>query len=464
MKTIIANLKLYINLNSWFFFMMLITLIFFNIQVVSDQDSNEQLIVGSFMCLPFFLGFMASIVLIDVMNKPFSFCLPGHRQNVKKVLMIMAVLVGLFFAFLMCYLILDRMQLACFSSIFFATLVFFLIGAELNMFARIICALIYMMSFFFFTYHYPFVILGRFILEHFLIVICIGLGGSITVWRLLDSPGLARRFCDNPKWMSFLNFWSNEKMQKLNRYKETFQKEKSKLKINPSVERFFLNKMNSHKYFSAGRYIWGSLYQAFSLPFSNFHPVNLLILLLFIFAFCYWPRYFWMVFLMLPMGMAMSIENPVYSNMMISNGRRERYKCTLVTGMVNSGFLVAIMTIIILFSKFAGLFMPDLKLSGKTLVYHAISFQLILIPLVAVPIALIFRLLSRKNNMLAVFPMLCFYFFYIMSIGAQKIFDRNVNINEISLIMNLYSIAYLIIVWIIFVLVLRQICFKKSLV
>lgn len=464
MKTIIANLKLYINLNSWFFAMMLIILIFFNIQVASDQKANEQLVVGSFMTLPFILGFIASIVLIDVMNKPFSFCLPGHRQNVKKILMIMAVFVGFFFTFLMCFFILNRLQFNCFISIFFATLVSFLIGAELYMFARSLCALLFMLSFFLFTYHLPLIILGRFILQHHLILLCIGLGSSIISWQLLNSSGLARRFCDNPKWMGFFDFRNKEKLLRLHRFNAESQKEKSKLKINPSVERFFLDKMNRQKYFSIGKYIWGCLYQAFGVSFSNFNPVSFLFLILFILVFCYFSYYSWWMFFMIPLMMAMSFWMPVYSNILISDGRKERFYSTLVLNAAITFLLIMIMLAAIISSKVAGLFLPDLELPGKTLVFNTMSFKYAMLPFVVVPIASIFRLIFHNSTALAIGSMVFCYTLYITLFGAYGFIKNSMSLNNTPQIVNQYSIIYLVIVWIIFIGVLRHICFKRSLI
>ncbi len=462
MKTIVANLKLNLNLHSWLFGFSLVILVYFNVQIMSDHKLNDQIIIGSFMCLPFFLGFLASVVLIEVMNKPFSFCLPGHKQNVKKVLIITAVLVGFFFAFLLCFLLFGGLKYARIIPIFFANLVFFLLGAELNMFARNIFALLFMMTFFLFTYNHPYEFLGGFILQHSLSMICIGLGGSITTWLLLDSPGLARRFCDNPKWTGFINFWNIEKVRRLDQFREASRKEKSKLKIKPSVEEYFLNKMKGHKFFSTGRYIWGGLYQAFGLSFSNFNPASLLFLAPFIFLFCYWPQYFWMMFLMLPIMMAMILEIPVYSSMMISNGRNERFNSALVTSLVKTGFIIVQMTIIIIFSKLAGLFMPDLELFNETFIFQTLGFQFSFLPLIAVPIVQISKLLFHKKFSWTVFLIMFFYIFFIMSINPQRLVEKNMNLNEF-LILNLYSVVYFILIWITFVLVLRHICFKRSL-
>ena len=96
---------------------------------------------------------------------------------------------------------------------------------------------------------------------------------------------------------------------------------------------------------------------------------------------------------MIPLMMAMFFQMPVYSNILISDGRRERFYSAIVLNFAITVLIIVIMSVFVLSSKAAGLFMPDLEITGKTLVFNPMSFKYCFLPLIVVPIASMFRLI-----------------------------------------------------------------------
>ena len=81
MSVLTVNLKhLYQRRGLWLFYVLVITFAFAGIAMLfDDTKAGEGRFVG-LIVLAFVVGLLLSALPIEVMSKPFSYCLPGHRK------------------------------------------------------------------------------------------------------------------------------------------------------------------------------------------------------------------------------------------------------------------------------------------------------------------------------------------------------------------------------------------------
>ncbi len=466
MKTVIANLKLYLpNRYFWPTYFGGTVLLYFIIVFTKYQIQNQNVIIGSYVVLPFFVGFAAALMQIDILTKPFSFCLPKHKQKIKKVLLILGILSCLVVAIIVVFFILSlQWNKLIIPVIFFASMFFYWLGVEACFFIRWISALIFPLIFVLFSYRYPYELLGEFIVDHPVLVIGIGLLSSVFAWWLLHSFNLARRFCAIPLLMGILDFYNKEKIEKYAKYKQTNKKEKLSMPIKPSVERFFLNGMKKHDFYSVGRYIWGNLY-VYTFPITNYKPA---FFFFFPFLICFYSyfRSFSVIFILMLIIFITAIwPISLYSSMLLANGRKERFNSTLVISIAASVLLIIMLIISYLISWFVEPYMPTFTLSQFTLVFSSISFKFCFIPLFIVPFVFTFKVVFHKRHSLMMFSIFILYMLFVtgtaiigsyLKLGVEKAPD--IFLNPVSIL------VYIFAGWIIYIAALRYICFSKSLV
>lgn len=466
MKTIIANLKLYLpNRHFWSVYLSVTVLLCFMIIFTKEQKQNETVIIGSFVVIQFFAGFAAALMQIDILTKTFSFCLPEYKQNVRKVLLILGIVICIVMSFLTVFLVLNQqMSLLIISTIFFASLFFYWLGVEACFFVRGIIAIIILLIFIFFSYRYPYELLGGFIVNHPVLVICISLISSIYAWRLMNPFKFARRFCAVPLLTGIFDFYNKEKLEKYAKYRQALKEEKLTPLINPSVEKFFFNRMKKHDFFGMGRYIWGNLC-VYSFPMVKTKPVYVLWFAAIIALYSYFMSFsFITIFAMTIFSAALS-PIPLFSTMLISDGRKERFYSTLYVSFAACLSIMVILILACLISVLAAPYMPAFTFSGISIVYRALSFKSCFIPFFIVPFAFSFKVLLHKKRALQFFTLSLLYILFVISSGAIGSYLK-VGIEDIpGIFLNPISIlVFIVSSWIIYIPSLRYVCFRKSLI
>jgi len=465
MKAIIANLKLYLP-NRYFwptYFSGAVILYIFMISLRFDQKRNHGLLISAFACLHFYIGYAATMMQINIFTKPFSFCLPGHKQNAKLVLFIIGIVTCLVMAFVVVFVF--KLNPMIIPVIFFANKFFYWIGVGVSFFIRWILAVIMPLTFLSFAHLYPYELLGGFIVNHSLLVICIGLISSIFAWLILNPFDLARRFCGVPLLTGIFDFYNKEKIEKYSKYKQALKKEKMVPSINPYVEKFFLNGMKKHDFFSLGRYIWGSVY-IYAFPMEKYKPVWILFLAAIFCLYSYFMSFSVVsIFAMVIFFVAFS-PVPLFSTMLVSDGRKERFYNTLYVACAACVSIMIPLFLGCLMSVIVAPYMPALNFEKlPTIVFRALSFKFCFIPLFIVPFVYLFKVMLYKKRALQLVTLFVLYILFVIFatfIGSHL----KVSITDVpDLFLNPISILSLTVpAWFIFIAALRHVCFKKSLI
>ena len=464
MGILTVNLKhLYQRRGLWLVYVFLGLLVFAGIAEAMDKHAAGK---GKFIILvasALFVGFLSVTLAAEVVNKPFSYCLPGHRKVPRKFIFSAGVVANLLASpIFVLYPGLGWWQwIPVICSAVFAGMVFYWIGVLFAFGVRNSAAWV---GFFpwliigggFFDLH---ITIERTIVENPLGFTLLGFFSSIAAWIWLGNANWARRYCGVP-WIGLFDAWNQDKMRKYKQLRAAIKWDKLKKHPNPWVERLFLGRMNKCDYLGQGRYIWGGLYTTFGIVLSQWKGVltGVFIALLMLCLFCYMgPAATFMLFFM-PGFMIMHMRPPIYSSMPVSGGRNERFYTTMTLVATTAVLITALVTIIAALSVALTAIMPDITLRGSTFTFHPAIITLFFVPLLMIPLASTFQLIFYRRPIVMVLSVMLL-FMLLFSIGAisRKTLGAEM-VNPISIV------ALLVLSWLVFVLVLRHICMRRCLV
>ncbi len=201
MRTLSANLKhLYQKRSFWFVGLFYAVFAFGVIMVITEGVAeNKRGCFSAPVLWMFFASLFIASLSIEVLTKPFSFCLPGHKKIPRKFLFVIGL--GLSFLWSLSFLFYLGLNLinaiaACTSALSAFT-VFYWLGVWFVFRFRnwsVVFALI------------PLLMIGnqllslgsiteRIIVESFLPMILLGGLVNFLAWSYLGKPNLARRYC-----------------------------------------------------------------------------------------------------------------------------------------------------------------------------------------------------------------------------------------------------------------------------
>ncbi|MDH4238490.1 MAG: hypothetical protein OEW48_02900 [Phycisphaerae bacterium] len=461
MSVLTVNLKhLYQRRGLWLVYVIVVLFALAGIAVLfKGPEVGKGRFVG-LIVLAFVVGLLFAVLPIEVLSKPFSYCLPGHRKMVRKFVFCVGIVFNIFGSLLFfVYPSLNAGQLILvICSAFFAGLISYLIGGALAFTARNSVAFIGFLPLIivaggFFDLH---TVLERVIVENPLVIIPVGILSSCVVWVWLGDEGRARRYCNVP-WAGF-DAWNPAKMKKISRIRMAGKWDKLKKYTSPRVERFFLGRMNRYDYVSAGRYIWGALYAASVVLVLQWKGIlSFVIILILMSSFLgYMGAGAIFVFFFMPAIIVMNMRLPVHSSMMISGGRRERFAGTITAVAVATVVISVLVAVMTALSMLLEIVIPEITFRGVNFIYHAISVKHLFIPLLITPFAFVVRLIFYRKP-IYVISLLMFVIYLMTVTGIVWYKHLGAMINLISII------ALLVLGWGTFLLVLRYVCMKRSL-
>jgi len=421
-------------------------------------QAGKGLYVGP-LIVAFMVGFLATLSQIEVLAKPFSYCLPDHRRIVRKCVFLIGVATNALCSMLfLTYPDLSGPQLVLvLCSAFFAGAVFYLVGAAAALAVRnaaIVFGLlpVALVAEGLFDLH---VLLERIIVAQPHLPISVGILGSVVMWFWLGRPGLARRYCAVP-WLGFMDFFNQEKLRRYTSARAGSWQRRFSKHPRPWVEKWFLAQMDKYDYTGPGRYFWGALYSTSALAVSRWQNL-LLVLPVFTIMFGYIGQAVVFALIMVPAIFAMGRQPPVYSTMLISGGRHQRFTTTLWLTVTDAALLCIGTLVVSGLSILLARFMPAFTVEGKSFSFQPIDPRVAIVPLIFLPFASTMQLVFHRMPFLLFGALLLpLYVAIFLAFGWREYVEPLVNPP--------FVVSLLAVSWGVYLLALRHICEKWCLV
>lgn len=410
--------------------------------------------------LAFLVGFIVTMSQVEILSRPFSYCLPGHRRILRKYVFCMAVPVSL----LCCLVFLvypglgtaELLLVLC--SAFFANLTFYMAGAVLAEGARNAVLLLGFMPVFgmiFTVLLNLHILLERVIIGNVFAVIVVGIIGSIAAWFWLGREGLARRHCSTLR-IGLMDIFNKDKMKRYEYKRMEGKGGRLRGHPRPWVDEWFLRQMNRHDYKGPGRYYWGAQYSASALALSGWRNCLLLVFILVV-MFGYIGGSAAIALITMPAILGIARQAPVFSTMLICGGRGRRFT-TALRMVATDAVMICVATLVIsglsvLFYRF----MPTFTIEGKEFAFSTIDPRVAIVPLVFLPVACAIQLACHDRPLLLWGGLLLMVYVGVFVMFGWR--ERFLNlVNPLSVVISI------IVSWALFVIVLRHVCLKWCLV
>jgi hypothetical protein len=418
MTPLTANLKPFYQRRAlWAFYVWLgLTTVPFSMLVFTRPRAGGHGTFSGFagyLIVSLVMGLAAAAMQHEIMLKPFSFMLPGHRRLPKTVVLVVGLLVNLLLGLVFLrYPGLTGME--AWGTVGAAAalgLAVYIVGAMLVFGTRTVNPVLGFL---------PLLFIGASVIDlNIAVVIAVTqypqwvVAGSLTAvalaWPYLGGTALARRLCGTRGLGLFESF----NMRKAQEYRRQAVAERLKRSTEdgPSRrERWFAACMGRCAPYGAGRAVCGIVYERLGA-----YPVRLLagqvlgpLALLLLFGYGGPPYRYGSLANIAFVAAGMSSLHcslPTAFLLPLPLGRRERLLATLAglaaLGLI-TGFVLALMTA---FSLAVAPFMPPITIKGMTLPYRSMDSRLLVLTGLVLPLGTLSRTFLR-DNLLRMLPMM----------------------------------------------------------
>jgi len=413
------------------------------------------------------VGLCAAAVPIEILTKPFSYCLPGHRIVPVKFILSLGILFNMLGSFIfLAYPDLhgwERVPVLC--AAFGAGMMMYWLGV---LFAWRIRYSVVCLSFLPAVFIIPrllnlYAIAQQMIIESPFEIAGLGALCSLAGFWLLVDPNQARRFCGVSR-LGFLDAWNRNKVEKFWQSRAAGKKDRLKGHPHPWVEEFFLNRMNSCGYLRAGRPIWGGLYTTFAVALSMWK--SYIFWLLFGWFFCYINSDgTFLSFLLIIVMVVRPVS--VHTNVFPTGGRKERF----ITAGIVAGTIAVITTAMIITITFLSVrlepLMPEITLwKSMSVTFHALNIRSSFFLIIVMPIALTIHLVLYQRPALRNVSIVMLFMFAVAIPDILLISDEPTVLSMLlePIVQPIPIATFVVSSWFVFVLVLWYFCMKRPLV
>jgi hypothetical protein len=460
-----ANLKhLYQRRGAWFAYLIILSMVpmaLFPIWLTKLGLKHDRYL--GFLLVSFWTGVFAGNMQADVLMKPFSFCLPGHRRIPKLFIFLIGAVVNLSLG----CVFLHHTGLG-----FPYILVIILAGGSVGMilyFYGACCTLFKLRMLL--GGILPWLALGAIILFRWDIVVqniiiswaipTILVSGLACVWfwRLLGRDSVARRHCGR---LAFSEFHTSLKAQKYQQAQADLSLTAAKAKFFERLHEFFLHRMNRYEFLGKGRYVWGNLYMVFGRGFGTWQMKHILAscalisFLVLFFGFVGKGQGANLLFVILALGV-LSFDLLPYQSMLFPAGRAEKYFSTLISAVIIT-FLAGALTLALTgISVLLEMSLPEFGSKADLLSYHGMDIGLFYVFLLVIPVALSCAVAFPRKLIVKIIFVVVSMQGWIISAGMRK--------QTLMDVIGLIGVAGLVMLcWIGFLIVLHYVCMRRSLV
>lgn len=464
MSIITANLKhLYQCRTLWLWYFYIFAFGFSQISIYAHSDRNAGAGLGllHFWLIFFnvyFSGMLIGSLVANVLSKPFTYTLPGHRHISRGFVVYTGMVAGL-----APFLIVLWLEPSTGTQKWLAATAFYLLVLAICLmisrqsfrvsnprFARTYGILLGFLGIvpIFLQIRYDF--LRIWITDYPFITSGLSVIVILIFYRQLNGDKLARTICGKP--MSGLAAGTWRITQK--RQRALWQAKGDKSLTSSAVDVFFLDRMRQTAALSKSRFYWGMLYERLATFLHMSGPLLLLTAGLIV---CYFPmRYVGTIFL-IPLFLLVQFRIPIRSNLLLPGGRMERFggAITLIVSM--TGLIVLMYLSLIGLSHLLAMIMPEISLRNITLSYRTVNGSILYAALALLPICFAIQILFPRHALIwalaVVMPSIMI--FYGAVVARPNGFDELPPITIIPILLILWASLFLL---------LRHICLRRSLV
>ena len=393
----------------------------------------------------FIIGIVVSSLLLEVLDKPFSFSLPGRQYLARKFLMWVGGVVAVSWALI----------LAPFSDIAYLTS-YFSVGIILYWLAAWMIFLL-QESWGYMFMAVPFVLalqmrgyvdIGAFIEEHPILLLIGAVLATAGAWWYWGRQQVYRR-CVGQRLM--------QGGMKKEEYYSLLAKE-----VTPGLEEFFIQHIETARARPAVAHVWGGLYKTYAVTISMVRTSWLYwVIFILAYSFLFGLHSFVMsvtlflgVFsLGIPMLAACGMPLHLYSHTLLTGGRRERFCMALSLAVIASVLVMGVLLLLNVMNLLVLDFWPALGKDPEWKAYGSYPFgALMMVSLWMMPLLLLFRLLMGRAS--AIFLALLIYVGAFIALLAGKVtFDGLVGFNLVMAVVN----------WLLFIKALAYVCRRGDL-
>ncbi len=430
MNALLHNFKFYYQ-KRWMYLIYLIFIPHILSHVTTDKLPN----LYSFFFLIAFAGVMATVLQIEVMSKPFSYLLPQHRK-IKRTFLIAT---GIIVSFIMSLLFISKenMDLSqkalLFGSTFSHGLCVFYFGMLFNLIDNVKMTVKALLIILFFvisiswTLNVDIIIL--FLKKYPLTNIFSGLLATIICWKYLENNNIARLYFG--RVMPNI-YYSSPSRQKPHNHSEAIAKS---VRNNPcditTLDQkwfeFIQNHISNYK-----AILSGSLYTLIKLNsmlkgrcLFTFIVITIMVMLeqhLQSTPKLTGPINIFTCFLFCIMAfIPFKSHPPIYSSLMLPSGRKEKFISTLILAWAYTFFWMIVF--IFSMSLYYGCIQPLVPLIADEFTPNSFTIDritLLLIPLTAIPLGFIIKIMTPRYSLLWVLPAFILPIFPISEVLADQ--------------------------------------------
>jgi len=459
MSILTANMKhLYQCLGAWFGYLIILC----GVPIALFFTKFDDRYLG-YLLISFWTGVFAGNMQKDVLTKPFSFCLPGHRRIPKLFIFWIGGVVNLILGCV--FLLYPGLS---FPYVLMAILAGGFVGMILY-FHGVCIPLLKLKTLLGMYLYIGLIVVTIFfkwdkVVQNIIIswpIPTILAGGLVCVWfwRLLGRDSLARRHCGR---LVCGEFDTSLKAQKYRQAQADRKLTAAKAKFFERLHELFLRRMNRYEFLGKGRYIWGNFYMVFGRGFGTWQMKDVLAscalisFLVLFFGFAGKGEGVNLLFVILAL-VVLSLDLLPYGSMLFPAGRAEKYYSTLVLAIIIT-FLAGVLTLALTgISVLLETLLPEFGSKAEVLSYHGMDIGLFYIFLLVIPIALSCAVAFPRNLIVKIIIVVVFMQGWIISAGVlkQPLIDVIGPVGVVGLVA---------LCWIGFLVVLHYVCMRRSLV
>jgi hypothetical protein len=396
-------------------------------EALFDPRAHEGKFAG--LLIPIWpLGLLVAVTQMEVLSKPFSFCLPGHHAVLRKLVLVVGLATSFVFSLpFLGYPGLFDMAAAWWGlvlcAVFCANLLVYMAGLVTGLTVKNGVAWIGFLpalALFALMVHLDVAVERAITHTPYVVIALAGVAVSVG-WRWLGRPAWFRRRCGR-YWTELFTPWDRARME---RYRQVYAARRFTKNVSPALDGFFQRAIARRGLSDRRRYVWGALYLTCVLMVPQWTGLVCLVLLAAVWS-GFAPSVAPFVIGVVPLMMAGLLQPPLGTTLLVAGGRRERFFATAALMLGLGAASVLVVGVAIALTHLLAPLVPAFEWKGIVLHLQPVCPALLLVPLVVFPVVTLMNILFRRRpvwllvSLMLVFVVVSFCAALLGRLGATQ--------------------------------------------